>query len=221
MTSLVETAPLISSLPDAKSAKTPFDKKEWRTPVPVFQPWALKWRFTVDAFASDRNSAGLRDSLVWTPDEERDCWTVNHPRDGLRPGQGLIHAMAGDWCYKHGHAVGRYLTKETNGLDPSNYHEGDRVWANPPYIASVIEPAVKLAKELALDGGIPWVLLLPPSVDTKWFRLLWNDRASRWRDGVQGIFPPGRIRFNRPDGTPGDSPRAGNLFVVLYAGGDA
>lgn len=204
----VDTAPIISPVSDAKPAKAPFDKKEWRTPVPVFQPWALKWRFTVDAFASDRNSAGVPDALV-VPALPY-CLGING--DLLRPG---------DWCYRHGHAIGRYLTKETNGLDPSNYHEGDRVWANPPYIAGVIEPAVKLAKELALDGGIPWVLLLPPSVDTKWFRLLWNDRASRWRDGVQGIFPPGRIRFNRPDGTPGDSPRAGNLFVVLYAGGDA
>lgn len=203
---------MVAELVIPTPARAPFDKKEWRTPAPTFRPWWEKWRFTVDAFASDRNSAGVADALV-TPAEEQ-CWTNRHD------GRGIVPAAAGDWCYLHDHAIGRYLTKETNGLDAANYHEGDRVWANPPYIASVIEPAIKLGKELALDGGIPWVLLLPPSVDTKWFRLLWNDRASRWRDGVQGIFPPGRIRFNRPDGTPGDSPRAGNLFVVLYAGGD-
>lgn len=215
MTTLVEAGSLLTPAPRltkrARSAAiidtpkpAPFDKKEWRTPVPVFRPWWDRWHFTVDAFASDRNSAGVGDALIRP-----------HSQPCINP-----DLAPGHFCYACDHAIGRYLTKETNGLDAANYHEGDRVWANPPYIASVIEPAIKLGKELALDGGIPWVLLLPPSVDTKWFRLLWNDRASRWRDGVQGIFPPGRIRFNRPDGTPGDSPRAGNLFVVLYAGGD-
>jgi hypothetical protein len=118
---------------------------------------------------------------------------------------------------------GRYYTEETDGLDPSHYVEGDRVWCNPPYDSSIIR-WVKLARELAFDGGVLWELLLPASTDTGYFDLLFNNVAGHWRDGVSGKFV-GRVQFLldgelplSKNGKP-QSSRQPNMRVTLWPGG--
>lgn len=141
--------------------------KRYETPPAFFQArWEIH-RFNVDAAASDANALVRPHACHWTGDF---------------------------WCLVCGWPAGRYYTAETDGLNPEHYKPGDRVWCNPPYDASIIR-WVGMFRELAMDGGVMSELLLPASVDTRWFhRWLWNDEAGHWRDGVEGHFV-GRIQF--------------------------
>ena len=93
---------------------------------------------------------------------------------------------------------------------------GHRVFCNPPYDSSLyqwVEKASKFEAEVA-------VLLLPPSIDTKWFQSMVThigepaDHMMIWKTGITIDFLPSRLRFWR-DGKPGKAPRAGNLLAIF------
>lgn len=168
--------------------------KSWQTPPAYFrQRWNL-FGLNIDAAADNSNA------LI------RNCCR-----------KGWVGLMKGTyWCDEHGYAVGRFFTAETDGLKPEHYERGDRVWCNPPYDASLIR-WVKLARELSQDAGVLWDMLLPPSIETRWFqRYIWNDEAGHWRDGIEGHFLPYRLAFIDPDHPEKLSPRAGNLQVTFH-----
>lgn len=166
--------------------------KSWRTPPAYFRQRWQRYGFTVDAAAEDLNALVV-------------------PTDTL-------YGVDGEICEvcPPVHYIGRYYTEETDGLKPEHYERGDRVWCNPPYDASLIR-WVKLARELSQDAGVLWDMLLPPSIETRWFqRYIWNDEAGHWRDGVEGHFLPYRLAFIDPDHPEKLSPRAGNLQVTFH-----
>lgn len=85
------------------------------------------------------------------------------------------------------------------------------VWCNPPYskIAPWVEKAIR---EFARADCPPIVMLLPANTDTRWFHRLANHPC------VRVEFIPGRIRFLRPDGTPGTNPRTGSILAHFVRG---
>lgn len=100
-----------------------------------------------------------------------------------------------------------------------------RVFCNPPYDASLkdwVSKALRYEAEVA-------VMLLPPSVDTKWFHKLWDeldipigisidDYSGKWNgvwsDSLSILFYEKRLRFWH-DGKPGMAPRAGNMLAIF------
>lgn len=80
------------------------------------------------------------------------------------------------------------------------------VWCNPPY--SDIGPWVdKAMAEFETEFCPPIVMILPANTDTKWFHKL------AAHPDVRLEFTAGRIKFLRPEGSPGDSPRTGSVFA--------
>lgn len=99
------------------------------------------------------------------------------------------------------------------GCEPQMWHNGNglekewdsyRVFCNPPYDSSIgqwVDKALRREAEVA-------VLLLPPSVDTKWFQSIWDLRPTVWvpshsehiiqKDRLQICFMPGRLSFYHP-----------------------
>lgn len=121
----------------------------------------------------------------------------------------------GEYCNRCHHPLGRYYTAATNGLNPEHYDTGDRVWCNPPYDASLIK-WLALASETR-QRGVFWELLLPPSIDTKWWhQYVWDKRLHRPREGVEVEFLDYRIAFIDPDRPEAASPRAGNVLVRFW-----
>lgn len=191
--------------------------KLYETPPGFFRArWALH-RFNVDAAASDANA--LVGRCRFNVGGER---VMCEKASGF--GEPCDFAAPKEPCLP-----GRYYTEATNGLEPSHYFEGDRVWCNPPYENSgpaAIIRWVAMFRELQ-HAGVMSELLLPASTSAAWFRrYLWNDTAGHWRDGVEGHFV-GRVQF-RLDGQPirdskGKvmSSRQDNLLVTLPARGHA
>ena len=170
-------------------------RKDWRTPPAFFRQEWEKYRFTVDAAADDDNAL-------------------------VRPCQYLALAPkpVGTWDACCDHAVGRYYTAETNGLNPEHYAQGDRVWSNPPYDASLLK-WLALASETRLRG-VFWELLLQPATDTRWWhRYVWDGRLGRPREGVELEFLPYRTHFIDPDAPEKDSPRGANVLVRFWPEG--
>lgn len=122
-------------------------------------------------------------------------------------------------CYTYCTELGTFnmkgeLVSEADGL---NYDwTGHRVWCNPPYegLYQWVEKAAKFEADVT-------VMLLPPSIDTKWFHtFIWDKRYNaprvHWgRGSIRVNFLEGRLRFNI-NGKPGLAPRAGNMVVVFY-----
>ena len=116
-----------------------------------------------------------------------------------------------------------------HGLTPEAW-DGERVFCNPPYDSNLMAWV-----QTAIIANALSVLLLPPSVDAAWFRLLWHEHGKKitaiedsWyigfaSRGVELRFYKGRLRFSRPkdddenntESVQGPHPRAGNLIVVL------
>lgn len=105
---------------------------------------------------------------------------------------------------KANHKLPRYWTERTDGLAQS--WAGERVFCNPPYDASLIH---WVEKALLLEADVA-VLLLPPSVETRWYRLL---KASEYVDMRTLSY---RLRFWK-GGRPGPSPRAGNVIATIWS----
>jgi len=112
----------------------------------------------------------------------------------------------------------------THGLDPAAW-EGETVFVNPPYDSTLGAWVALAAAHVAKKS----VILLPPSVDTKWFwENIWHEmhferlgtrQASR--SGCDLHFYQGRLRFLRPDPEHegmllvGPAPRAGNMWAIF------
>ena len=98
-----------------------------------------------------------------------------------------------------------YSTQSYGGDGLTLPWKGHRVFCNPPYDSSIyrwVEKAANREAEVA-------VLLLPPSVDTRWFhKFIWPDKANE----IQ--FLQGRLKFWK-DGKIGPAPRAGNLLAIF------
>jgi len=119
-----------------------------------------------------------------------------------------------------------FYTKEDSAFDHNWaldvsaqwWHGSAAAWCNPPY--SRTGGPLKKWVEKALEEsrrGLVIAMLLPADTSTDWFGLLWDRDKGMWRDGVQGYFTDGRIRFIDPrtgEKTKG-SPTFGSLVVVL------
>jgi hypothetical protein len=95
----------------------------------------------------------------------------------------------------------KYYTYEDNGLvQPWR----GRVWMNPPYGPDLPAWMGRLA---AHGDGIALVFA---RTDTEWFHEYVVDAGAV-------AFIRGRVRFIKPDGTPGGSPGAGSMLVAYGA----
>lgn len=178
--------------------------KNWETPPEFFRKLDEEFHFTLDAAASHENALCER---YCTPDGTfiKNLPTVDIRNEGPAPA-----------CWSR--------LSELDGLGFE--WNGKRVFCNPPYDSSIgqwVDKALRREAEVT-------VLLLPPSVDTKWFHQLHSEVKGRthavtiehggkwWRGDsspqMEVLFMEGRLRFYR-DGKPGDAPRAGNLLVVV------
>lgn len=119
---------------------------------------------------------------------------TNHKCDiWLGPGSGKPDALVVDWCNYDGSPA--------------------RVFCNPPYDHTA-EFIAKAWEEVDLGHVYSVTLLVPNTTDVKWFhRWCWQDGKPRPDTIVD--FYNGRIRFERPDGTPGKAPRSGNMFITF------
>ncbi len=100
------------------------------------------------------------------------------------------------------HSAKRFYTAKENGL--LQLWSG-RIWLNPPYSNPLIEKF--LAKKAEHNNGIALVFA---KIEAKWFHdtVLYHTGAAK--------FLYDRIRFLRPDGTPGTQPR--NCSMLLAYG---
>lgn len=96
----------------------------------------------------------------------------------------------------------KFFTAEDDGL--AQIWEGN-IWLNPPYSSGLIE---KFADKLVHSDYTAAIVLVNNSTDTEWFSWL-----AEIADAV--IFPKGRVKFLKPDGTPG-APLQGQ--AILYFG---
>ena len=81
---------------------------------------------------------------------------------------------------------------------------GKRVWLNPPYGREAIPFLRKMAK--TSEGG--GILLIFARTDTS----AWQDWIFPYAYGI--LFLRGRLRFCRPDGTPGETATAPSALVA-------
>lgn len=125
-------------------------------------------------------------------------------------------------------------TVKLSSMDGLEYPwEGESVWCNPPYDRTLdqwVTKAIDVTKGPRGDGKTTVVLLLPPSVDTKWYHKIMTARPmirnhtryigdTTWHGfssfySIEILFMEGRLKFNI-DGVPGPAPRAGNMLVIL------
>jgi phage N-6-adenine-methyltransferase len=98
------------------------------------------------------------------------------------------------------HSAKRFYTEKEDGLLQS---WSGRIWLNPPYSNPLI---VKfLAKMAKHNNGIALVFA---KIEAKWFHdtVLYHAAAAK--------FLYDRVRFLRPDGTPGTQPRNGSMLLA-------
>lgn len=105
-----------------------------------------------------------------------------------------------------------FLTGETYCGLAADWLGFGPVYANPPY-SQMAAWADKLAREVKRTGlKREYIALLPARTDTKWWHVLMATRPARI------CFWKGRLKFNRPDGTPGQS--APFPSALVYWGAD-
>ena len=164
--------------------------KDWETPPDFFRKVHGVYNFTLDAAASDENA--LLDQYCTL--EGKHSWTPKDPF-GFKPRYGSFAAGL-------------------DGLNPEAWRD-ERVWCNPPYDSTLykwVEIAASGIAEVA-------VLLLPPSIDTKWFHdFIWDDgfigQPPGPRPGVEIHFLKKRLKFWY-NGKEGKAPRGGSMLVVF------
>lgn len=148
----------------------------------------------------------------WTTDHWATPWAVVD-REAAR--LGLTDGFDLDVCARNEDVAkaNAYWAPEDDGLtqDWAAFN-----WCNPPH--SEPAPWVQRASVLAAIADCTTVMLLPPSTSTRWFHeYIWDAGDGRPWPGVHVNFRPGRIRFLRWDGQPGDRPRHDNMIVTFWA----
>lgn len=188
--------------------------KNWRTPRSFFDTLDAEFHFTLDAAASHANA--LVDK--YCTEEGKFVRALSYPQESSPPVFWRLSAA--------------------DGLEPSAWID-EVVFCNPPYDQR-IRDWVELANARRAEVS---VLLLPPSIDTEWFSMVWTAGRAKtystpeyhsvliWPDR-EIRFMRKRIRFLRPkhfaitgagaydesdlESVLGESPRAGNLVVITY-----
>jgi phage N-6-adenine-methyltransferase len=98
-----------------------------------------------------------------------------------------------------------YYTASDDGL---NHQWGGRVWMNPPYADGLVASFTEKLVDEYLWGYVEEaVVLVNNATETNWFQHLMGAASAI-------VFPRGRVRFLRPDGTTGD-PLQGQALVYL------
>jgi len=95
----------------------------------------------------------------------------------------------------------KFYTAQDDGL--SHIWEGN-IWLNPPYSTGLIE---RFADKLLASDFKAAIVLVNNSTDTEWF-----SRLAAFADAV--IFPKGRVKFLKPDGTQG-APLQGQAIIYF------
>lgn len=167
----------------------------WRTPVgegKIFTLLDEEFSFTMDAAASHANA--LLDTYCTEDGKYRRTYADGFPPDTL-----VEHVKAS----VHG------------GLDHELWTD-ERVFCNPPYTQADLPSWLEAGKETVRMGLSPLTcLLLPPSVDTRWFMDLfgWLGMTFQYTDNdfwlpfktlderFEFRFFKGRERFGRPKRT--------------------
>ena len=142
-----------------------------------------------------------------TPEEERDLWRtplwlfrfLEH-----RYGPFNVDLAADD--NNHLHPV--YLTLKDDALTHDWPSVGYRGFLNCPYSDPL--PWVRRAIEFADDHDFSTTMVLPTHRNEKW--------AALSIFATERIEFEGRVAFDRPDGTPGNSPRGGTQIFHFRAG---
>lgn len=142
---------------------------------------------------------------VFTDDkyqDKTDEWAT--PKEVVRPLSRAVGGFDLDPCSgaEHTpHADHRY-TKEDDGLRQEWFGQ---VWCNPPFS----DKDVWLKKAIdERDNYDRCIMLIPVDTSTEWFH-----RYVTKADYV--CFDGSRISFVKPDGTQGNSPNFGTMFVVF------
>lgn len=102
------------------------------------------------------------------------------------------------------HGIETFFTRKHDGL-ARPWPPGLRVWLNPPYGRDIADWMGKASAYCEDDGGT-CIALVPPNVDTAWFRCCHRWPLAFWR---------GRVRFHVSPGVPGESPTQGNTLVLM------
>lgn len=138
-------------------------------------------------FTHDRRTKASTDEW-YTPPEVFDALGLAFDLDPAAPPGGV------PWV-----PTARYFTRREDGL--TQPWQG-RVWMNPPYGRNTGRWLAKLA-----DHGDGLALVFART-DTAWFQ-----RTAKVASAL--CFVRGRLRFHRPDGSPGDTAPSPSLLVAF------
>lgn len=157
-------------------------------------------------------------SSARTGEREQDCWQT--PENVLDLVRQVAPIDFDPWsCDGNPVAARVYRTPDCDYSQCHGYPEIPVEWpgrglvfANPPY-SRMAECSAELAEQVTRTGvRREYIALLPARTDTRWWHTLVATRPHRV------CFWKGRVKFNRPDGTPGQS--APFPSALLYWGCD-
>lgn len=143
---------------------------------------------TRGGFTHDRRTAKSSDEW-YTPPAVFDALGLTFDLDPAAPSGGVPWVPAT-----------RYFSKRDDGL--AQPWDGSRVWLNPPYGRATDRWLGKLA-----DHGDGLALVFART-DTAWFQRVATEATAL-------CFIGGRLRFHRPDGSPGDTAPSPSLLVAF------
>lgn len=103
---------------------------------------------------------------------------------------------------------GRIMDEEYVSGVQLGYAGTGMAWMNPPYSRGNLNRWTRRAKEFAQSGYFI-ACLVPHAPDTTW----WQENIEPQASLI--LMPTKRIRFLRPDGTPGDSPPGPSAICLL------
>ncbi len=159
---------------------------DWRTPPAIFKAFSMRYGIR---YALDA-AATRENSLCFA------CITKEIDTLSLRLDQ--IHAR-----FLQGVAA-------TEAYAPKPWNHVHGIWTNPDYNSTKdLLKWMDLAIAYTTTYQVPWTFLVPASRSEQ----DWYHRAIEGDPSFGKV--KGRIRFNRPDGTPGDSPNHPSEFITF------